>query len=143
MLFRKILIANRGEIAVRVLRACRELGISTVAVFSEADRTALHTRTADEAYSLGSAPAPESYLNIDKIMDAAKKSGAQAIHPGYGFLAENHLFAERCEKERIKLIGPSAYAMRIMGSKTLARKTVRAAGVPVVPGTVEAVPCFL
>jgi acetyl-CoA carboxylase biotin carboxylase subunit len=137
--FRKILIANRGEIAVRVLHACREMGIPTVAVFSEVDRTALHTRYADEAYCVGPAPAQESYLNIDRIMETARKSGAQAIHPGYGFLAENPLFAERCEKEGIKLIGPSAYAMRTMASKTLARKTVLSAGVPVVPGTLEPV----
>ena len=136
-MFRKILIANRGEIAVRVLRACKEMGIRTVAVFSEVDRKALHTRYADEAYCIGPAPARESYLVIDKIIDAAKRTGAEAIHPGYGFLAENPLFADRCEKEKIKLIGPSAYAMRTMGSKTLARKTVQAAGVPVVPGTVE------
>jgi acetyl-CoA carboxylase biotin carboxylase subunit len=135
--FRKILIANRGEIAVRVLRACKEMGIRTVAVFSEVDRKALHTRYADEAYCIGPAPAGESYLVIDKIIDVAKRAGAEAIHPGYGFLAENPLFADRCEKEKIKLIGPSAHAMRTMGSKTLARKTVQAAGVPVVPGTVE------
>ncbi|MGA6993796.1 MAG: acetyl-CoA carboxylase biotin carboxylase subunit [Candidatus Deferrimicrobiaceae bacterium] len=136
-MFRKILIANRGEIAVRVERACQEMGIRTVAVYSEVDRHALHVRCADEAYLIGPPPASESYLVIDKIIDAAKKSGAEAIHPGYGFLAENPVFAERCEKERIKLIGPSAHAMRTMGSKTLARKTVQAAGVPVVPGTVE------
>ena len=136
-MFRKILIANRGEIAVRVERACQEMGIRTVAVYSEVDRHALHVRCADEAYLIGPPPAGESYLVIDKIIEAARKSGAEAIHPGYGFLAENPTFAERCEKERIKLIGPSAHAMRTMGSKTLARKTVRAAGVPVVPGTVE------
>jgi acetyl-CoA carboxylase biotin carboxylase subunit len=136
-LFRKILIANRGEIAVRVERACREMGVRTVAVYSEADRHALHVRCADEAHLIGSSPATESYLVIDKVIEVAKKSGAEAIHPGYGFLAENPLFAERCEKEKIKLIGPSAHAMRTMGSKTLARKTVQAAGVPVVPGTVE------
>jgi len=135
--FQKILIANRGEIAVRVLRACREMGLRTVAVFSEADRKGLHTRYADEAYCIGPPPAGESYLVIDKIIGAARESGAQAIHPGYGFLAENPRFADRCEKEKIKLIGPSAHAMRTMGSKTLARKTVQAAGVPVVPGTVE------
>jgi acetyl-CoA carboxylase, biotin carboxylase subunit len=135
--FQKILIANRGEIAVRVLRACREMGIRAVAVFSEADRKALHTRYADEAYCIGPPPAGQSYLLIDKVIEAARASDAQAIHPGYGFLAENPLFAERCEREKIKLIGPSAYAMRTMGSKTLARKTVQAAGVPVVPGTVE------
>jgi len=136
-LFQKILIANRGEIAVRVARACREMGVRTVAVYSEVDRRALHVRCADEAYLIGPPPASESYLVIDKIIDIAKKSGAEAIHPGYGFLAENPLFAERCEKEKIKLIGPSAHSMRAMGSKTIARKTVQAAGVPVVPGTVE------
>ncbi len=136
-MFKKILIANRGEIAVRVVRACREMGIRSAAVFSEADRKALHVRVADEAYFIGPPPASESYLVIDKIIDVAKSSGSEAIHPGYGFLAENPRFAERCEKEKIKLIGPSAHAMRTMGSKTLARKTVRAAGVPVVPGTVE------
>ncbi len=136
-MFRKILIANRGEIAVRVERACREMGVQTVAVYSEVDRHALHVRCADEAYLIGPSPASESYLVIDKVIDVAKTSGADAIHPGYGFLAENPLFAERCEKEGIKLIGPSAHAMRTMGSKTLARRTVQAAGVPVVPGTVE------
>ena len=136
-MFQKILIANRGEIAVRVERACREMGIPTVAVYSEVDRHALHVRYADEAVLIGPPPASESYLVIDKIIDVAKKSGAEAIHPGYGFLAENPRFADRCEKEKIKLIGPSAYAMRTMGSKTVARKTVQAAGVPVVPGTME------
>ncbi len=136
-MFQKILIANRGEIAVRVERACREMGIPTVAVYSEVDRHALHVRCADEAILIGPSPASESYLVIDKIIDAAKKSGAEAIHPGYGFLAENPRFADRCEKEKIKLIGPSAHAMRSMGSKTVARKTVQAAGVPVVPGTID------
>ncbi len=136
-MFKKVLIANRGEIAVRVERACREMGVKTVAVYSESDRRALHVRYADEAYLIGPPPAKESYLVIDRIIEVARKAGAEAIHPGYGFLAENPLFAERCEKEKIKLIGPSAHAMRTMGSKTLARKTVQAAGVPVVPGTVE------
>jgi acetyl-CoA carboxylase biotin carboxylase subunit len=135
--FKKVLIANRGEIAVRVLRACHELGVRAVAVYSDADRRALHVRYADEAFHIGPSPAAQSYLSIDKIIDVAKASGAEAIHPGYGFLAENPVFAERCEKEKIKLIGPSAHAMRTMGSKTLARKTVQAAGVPVVPGTVD------
>jgi len=135
--FKKILIANRGEIAVRVERACREMGIPTVAVYSEVDRHALHVRCADEAVLIGPPPAAESYLVIDKIIGVAKKSGADAIHPGYGFLAENPRFADRCEAEKIKLIGPSAHAMRTMGSKTIARKTVQAAGVPVVPGTIE------
>ncbi len=136
-MFKKILIANRGEIAVRVERACREMGIPTVAVYSEVDRHALHVRYADEAVLIGPSPASESYLVIDKIIGVAKKSGAEAIHPGYGFLAENPRFADRCEKEKIKLIGPSAHAMRTMGSKTVARRTVQAAGVPVVPGTIE------
>ncbi|HEY7528578.1 MAG TPA: acetyl-CoA carboxylase biotin carboxylase subunit, partial [Candidatus Deferrimicrobiaceae bacterium] len=136
-MFRKILIANRGEIAVRVERACREMGIRSVAVYSEVDRHALHVRCADEAYLIGPPSASESYLVIDKIIDVAKRSGAEAIHPGYGFLAENPRFAERCEREKIRLIGPSAHAMRTMGSKTIARKTVQAAGVPVVPGTVD------
>lgn len=136
-MFRKVLIANRGEIAVRVLRACREMGIASVAVYSEADRRALHVRYADEAYLIGPPAAAESYLNVDKIIEVARRSGAEAIHPGYGFLAENPLFAQRCEAEGVKLIGPSAGAMRTMGSKTLARRTVRAAGVPVVPGTVD------
>jgi acetyl-CoA carboxylase biotin carboxylase subunit len=135
--FKKILIANRGEIAVRVERACREMGIPTVAVYSEVDRHALHVRCADEAVLIGPPPAAESYLVIDKIIGVAKKSGADAIHPGYGFLAENPRFADRCEAEKIKLIGPSAHAMRTMGSKTVARKTVQAAGVPVVPGTID------
>ncbi|NJD62113.1 MAG: acetyl-CoA carboxylase biotin carboxylase subunit [Deltaproteobacteria bacterium] len=134
-MFRKILIANRGEIAVRVERACREMGIRSVAVYSEVDRHALHVRCADEAYLIGPPSASESYLVIDKIIDIAKRSGAEAIHPGYGFLAENPRFADRCETEKIRLIGPSAHAMRTMGSKTIARKTVQAAGVPVVPGT--------
>jgi acetyl-CoA carboxylase biotin carboxylase subunit len=135
--FRKILIANRGEIAVRVERACREMGIRSVAVYSEVDRHALHVRCADEAYLIGPPSASESYLVIDKIIEVAKRSGAEAIHPGYGFLAENPRFADRCEAEKIRLIGPSAHAMRTMGSKTIARKTVQAAGVPVVPGTVD------
>jgi len=136
-LFQKILIANRGEIAVRVERACREMGIRTVAVYSDVDRHALHVRYADEAYRIGPPPAAESYLVIDRIFEVARESGAEAIHPGYGFLAENPVFAERCEKEGVRLIGPSAHAMRTMGSKTVARKTVQAAGVPVVPGTVD------
>ncbi|MBI5419333.1 MAG: acetyl-CoA carboxylase biotin carboxylase subunit [Deltaproteobacteria bacterium] len=136
-MFKKILIANRGEIAVRVLRACQEMGVKTVAVYSEVDRHALHVRYADEAHLIGPPPAAESYLVIDKIIEIAKKSKAEAIHPGYGFLAENPRFADRCEKEKIKLIGPSAHAMRTMGSKTVARRTVQAAGVPIVPGTID------
>jgi acetyl-CoA carboxylase biotin carboxylase subunit len=136
-LFKKILIANRGEITVRIIRACREMGISPVVVYSEADRTALHVRLADNAYSIGAAPSTESYLVIDKIIDAAQRSGAEAIHPGYGFLAENHHFAQACEAAGIKLIGPSTASMQRMGSKTEARQALRATNVPIVPGTTE------
>src|SRR5262245_4952819 len=122
--FKKILIANRGEIAVRVIRACRQLGIRAVAVFSEADRTALHVRMADEACLLGPPPARESYLAIDKILEACKVSGAQAVHPGYGFLSENDEFANACERAGIVFIGPPAAAMQKMGEKTSARRTV-------------------
>ena len=134
-MFRKILIANRGEIALRILRACRELGIKTVAVFSEADRQALHVRYADEAYLLGPAPARESYLRADRILEIAKTSGADAIHPGYGFLAEREDFAEACEAAHIIFIGPKSSAIAAMGDKGVARSTVIKAGVPVVPGT--------
>jgi acetyl-CoA carboxylase, biotin carboxylase subunit len=134
-LFKKILIANRGEIAVRVIRACRELGIPSVAVYSDVDRAALHVRKADEAYGLGPAAAAESYLNIPKILDAAKRSGADAIHPGYGFLSENSKFAQACAEAGIKFIGPSSSAMDMMGSKTRARQHMEVAGVPFVPGT--------
>ncbi len=134
-LFKKILIANRGEIAVRVIRACREMGIKSVAVYSEVDRDAMHVRMADEAYAIGPAAARESYLNIEKILDVAKRSGAEAIHPGYGFLSENAAFADACEKAKVKFIGPPASAMRMMGSKTSARRSMEAAGVPFVPGS--------
>lgn len=134
-MFRKVLIANRGEIAVRIIRACRDLRISPVAVYSEADRTALHVRLADEAYLLGPAPSSESYLVIEKIIDAAKMSGAEAIHPGYGFLSENPRFADACEASGIRMVGPSAKSMRAMGSKTGARRVLRDSAVPVVPGT--------
>jgi len=134
-MFKKILVANRGEIAVRVIRACHELGISTVAVFSEVDRGALHVLRADEAYPIGPASAPESYLNIERILEVARRAGADAIHPGYGFLSENPKFARGCEEIGIKFIGPSASAMEAMGSKTRARQNMERAGVPFVPGS--------
>src|SRR5690348_609340 len=134
-LFKKILIANRGEIAVRVMRACREMGIRSVAVYSEVDRKALHVRYADEAFPIGPAPATESYLRIDRIIDAGRCSGAEAIHPGYGFLAENPDFARACRDAGIVFIGPTPEAMELMGSKTAARRLVMNAGLPVVPGT--------
>ncbi len=134
-MFKKVLIANRGEIAVRVIRACRETGLETVAVYSEADRQALHVRYADEAYLLGPAPSRDSYLRIDKIMDAVRKCGADAIHPGYGFLAEREDFAQACIDEGIVFIGPKPSSIAAMGDKMTARETVRKAGVPVVPGT--------
>jgi len=134
-MFNKVLIANRGEIAVRIIRACRELGLHTVAVFSDADRQALHVRLSDEAYPIGPAPSRESYLRMDKIIDVAKKSKAGAIHPGYGFLAERADFAQACEDEGITFIGPRPSAIAAMGDKAIARATVLAAGVPVVPGT--------
>lgn len=135
MMIKKVLIANRGEIAVRVIRSCKELGIKTVAVYSEADRKSLHVRYADEAYFIGPSPSAESYLSIKKIIDAAKKSGADAIHPGYGFLSENAEFAKRCRKENVIFIGPSSQAISTMGDKITARQTMINAGVPVVPGT--------
>jgi len=133
-MFKKVLIANRGEIAVRILRACREVGLETVAVFSEADRQALHVRLADEAYLLGPAPSRESYLRMDKILEIARKSGADAIHPGYGFLAEREKFAEACLQNGLTFIGPKPSSIAAMGDKMTARETVRKAGVPVVPG---------
>ncbi len=134
-MFQKILIANRGEIAVRIIRACRELGIRTVAVFSEADRAASHVRLADQAYAIGPAPSSESYLRMDRILEAARQSGAEAIHPGYGFLAENPAFAAACEAAGLTFIGPSARTLALCGSKTAARRLARQAGVPTVPGT--------
>jgi len=136
-MIKKVLIANRGEIAIRVMRSCREMGILAVAVFSEADRKSLHVRYADEAYFIGPSPSNESYLNIEKIVSAAKRSGADAIHPGYGFLSENAKFAQRCEDEGIIFIGPSPYSIMSMGDKISARKRMIAANVPVVPGTAE------
>ena len=133
-MFPKLLIANRGEIAVRVIRACKEMGISTVAVFSEADRDALHVSLADESVCIGPASAARSYLNMPAILSAAALTGAQAIHPGYGLLSENARFAELCAQCHIKFIGPSAEVIRRMGDKDEARRTMRAAGVPVVPG---------
>ncbi len=134
-MFKKILIANRGEIAVRVMRACREMGIRTVAVYSDVDRAALHVGKADEAYPIGPAPAAESYLSMTKILDVAKRSGAEAIHPGYGFLSENAKFAQACADAGVKFIGPTPASMEMMGSKTRARQEMEKAGVPMVPGT--------
>jgi acetyl-CoA carboxylase biotin carboxylase subunit len=134
-MFRKILIANRGEIAVRILRACRELGIRSAAVFSEVDRNSLHVRLADEAYPIGPAPSRESYLRIDKIMDVARRAGCDAIHPGYGFLAENPALPRACSDAGVTFIGPSAEAMEVLGAKTAGRQLARRAEVPTVPGT--------
>ena len=134
-MFKKILIANRGEIAVRIIRACREKGIKSIAVYSDVDRASLHVRKADEAYAIGPAPASESYLNIEKLLDVAKQSGAEAVHPGYGFLSENPRFAQACCDAGVKFIGPSASSMEMMGSKTRARQEMEKAGIPFVPGT--------
>lgn len=141
-MFRKILIANRGEIAIRVIRACRELNILPVAVFSEADAAALHVRMSDEAYCIGPAPSRDSYLRIDSIVVAAKKAGAEAIHPGYGFLAENAEFARAVNGAGMVFIGPTPEAMELMGSKTSARRAAIKAGVAVVPGTTEPLESF-
>jgi acetyl-CoA/propionyl-CoA carboxylase, biotin carboxylase, biotin carboxyl carrier protein len=138
-MFSKILIANRGEIAVRIARALEEMGIASVAVYSELDRDALHVRRADEAYNLGEGPAAENYLHVEKILDVARRAGAEAVHPGYGFLAENAPFAQACEDAGVVFIGPPASAIEAMGSKTRARELMQAAGVPIVPGTTEPV----
>jgi len=138
-MFKKILIANRGEIAIRVMRACRELGVSTVAVCSEADKNALFAKYADEAYLIGPAPSSQSYLNMDAILEVAKMTKSDAIHPGYGFLSENPVFAKRCEEEGIIFIGPPSNVIAEMGSKIRARNLMMKAGVPVVPGTKDAV----
>ncbi|MBI4284927.1 MAG: acetyl-CoA carboxylase biotin carboxylase subunit [Chloroflexi bacterium] len=141
-MIKRVLVANRGEIAIRIMRACRELGLTSIAVYSEADKDALFAKYAEEAYYIGPAPATESYLNIKKIIEVSKECKADAIHPGYGFLAENPSFAYACEKEGIKFIGPSSRVLELMGNKVAARKEMKKAGVPVVPGTDECVTDF-
>ena len=135
----KVLVANRGEIAVRVIRACKELGIKTVAVYSDADKNAKFVYYADEAYYLGPSPAKESYLNMEKIIQIAKQCGTEAIHPGYGFLAQNAKFVRLCDENGIIFIGPPAKAQELLGDKIGARKTMSQAGIPIVPGSLDVV----
>ena len=141
-MFNKVLVANRGEIAIRIIKACQEMGISTVAVYSEADRKSLHVQIADEALCIGPAPAIESYLHMDGIIQAACQTGSEAIHPGYGFLAENAEFAKRCESENIVFIGPNSTALKLVGDKVRSRQTMEKAGVPIIPGMKRAAKDF-
>ena len=134
-MFNKILIANRGEIAIRIIRTCRDMGVKTVAIYSEADREGLHVRFADEAYCVGPAPSSESYLNIDRLLEVARESKAEAVHPGYGFLSENAHFARTCQEAGLVFIGPSIEAIEKMGDKALARLTMMGQDVPLIPGT--------
>src|SRR5262245_63053319 len=134
-MFQKVLVANRGEIAIRVMRTLKEMGIASVGVYSEADRETPHVREADEAFLLGPPTPAESYLNIEKVIEVAKDAGAEAIHPGYGFLAENAAFASACDEAGIAWIGPPPSAIEAMGSKTKARELMQDAGVPIVPGS--------
>src|SRR6266705_3049045 len=138
-MFKKILVANRGEIALRIILSCKELGIKTVAVFSEADRHALHVRFADEAICIGPPRSSDSYLNIPSVISAAELSNADAIHPGYGFLSESAYFAEVCKASRIKFIGPSSEAIRLMGDKARARSEMKRLGLPVLPGSSDSI----
>ncbi|GAE25861.1 biotin carboxylase of methylcrotonyl-CoA carboxylase [Halalkalibacter wakoensis JCM 9140] len=134
-MFRRVLIANRGEIAVRIIRTCKKLGLKTVAIYSEADRNALHVQMADEAYEIGPPKVQDSYLNVDKIIEVARQSQADAIHPGYGLLSENARFVRRCVSENIDFIGPSADVIELMGEKAKARLAMKHAGFPIIPGT--------